>query len=465
MPTTSAARFSQDVTAIVIDTVLDEADIVREARRWTTGERGPIVDDSDALRRADLRPFVTEAMRMGAHALSVLGQAHEAQAVGRLLDSVGDKTTESVARAAELTDHAIRAASDTVSKAATDARTAILEADATSRKEFTTAVAQAKADLTGELRRLFGGERPELVDRIQPLLDKFGSDLDAKVGSSARELLDQAVKQLDPGDPSSPMAKYTAHLTANQTELADRLTKSQGELTAKIDELATVVRVREATSALAQVTPLKGESFAARVNLVMAGIAAGLGGEYLDTSTTVGALPRCRKGDGLLSTDDGAARVVIETSDSTRRDWGGYLDEAERNRGAATSLGIVRTPEQNGGATVRLIGSRRVVLAFDPDTDDPDLLRTVVQLLRIAALSVTARTGDQEIATAEEKIGEAMDQLERIDTIKRAAGTIKAGAEKIDRECAGVTSAIRRTLGEALNALAGTSAPATDSAA
>jgi len=89
---------------------------------------------------------------------------------------------------------------------------------------------------------------------------------------------------------------------------------------------------------------------------------------------------RSKKGDGVLSIDGGSARVVLEMTDSKRTQWNDYLDEAERNRGATASLGLVRDSAQNNGNTLRSVGARRIILAFDPGIDDPDLLRTVVQL-------------------------------------------------------------------------------------
>lgn len=63
--------------------------------------------------------------------------------------------------------------------------------------------------------------------------------------------------------------------------------------------------------------------------------------------------------------------------------------------------------------------ARRVVIAFDPDHDDPELLRTVVLLLRTVALVATPRTGEAEIATAEEKVAAALIELSKIDSVKR----------------------------------------------
>jgi hypothetical protein len=164
-------------------------------------------------------------------------------------------------------------------------------------------------------------------------------------------------------------------------------------------------------------------------------------------------LARCKKGDGLLSVSGADAKVVLEMTDSHRTTWSDYLDEAERNRGALASLGLVRRLDQLGGQAIRTLGARRIVMAFDPEHDSPELLRTVVMLLRAAALAASARTGETEIATAEEKIGEALDQLTKIEEIKKSAGLITKHAEKIDSQADSINTSIRRLLDQALKSL------------
>lgn len=62
----------------------------------------------------------------------------------------------------------MKSASEVVTKAANDAKKAITEADAASRKAFTDSVSTAKTDLTTEVRRIFAGENPELLDDCSP---------------------------------------------------------------------------------------------------------------------------------------------------------------------------------------------------------------------------------------------------------------------------------------------------------
>lgn len=439
---------------------VEDGSVATEARRWTTGQRGPAIDDMASLVGADLSEFATEALVLGAHALAITGQTTDARALELMIKEVGEKTADAAGRAAEVTERAVRDASTTVAQAATDVKEAITEADRRSRVELTTAVDTAKKDLTSEVRRLFGGDHPELLDRLQPLLDRFGTELDSRVRTSTTDLLERTARQFDPADPTSPMAKHAAALAAQQENVAQQVAKNHAELAAKVDELATALTVREARAALARLTPVKGGSFEERVHELMRGIAAGLGDEYVDTTRTVGVLPRSRKGDGLLRVAGGSPAVVVEMTDSRRTGWGEYLDEAERNRAAVAALGLVRTSAQNDDQTIRVLGSRRVVMAFDPDTDDPELLRTVVLLLRTVAIATTARTGAAKIATAEEHIAEALLQLDKIEAVKTLARGIQKNATKIDGDCTGFGTTIQRLLNQALVALGGAAAPA-----
>ncbi|MGH3783566.1 MAG: Fis family transcriptional regulator, partial [Pseudonocardiaceae bacterium] len=138
---------------------------------------------------------------------------------------------------------------------------------------------------------------------------------------------------------------------------------------------------------------------------------------------------------------------------STRPRWNDYLDEAERNRCAAASLGLVRNPAQNNGSTIRCLGSRRIVMAFDPATDDPELLRTVIQLLRLSALTAADSKDRDGIHTADARIAEALGTLGKIDDIKKVAGSLRQNAGKIEQQSDDIRTALTRLLGQAQSAL------------
>jgi len=451
---TPQTHFTDDLNAVEIQrlTVRDK-DVAREARRWTAGERGPIVDDPEALATADLTAFVTEAVKIGAHALSAVGQAQDAKALQQMLKDVGEKAAESTAKLSESTERVTKAASEVMTKAANDAKKAIIEADTTSRKEMTEAVATAKKDVAAELRKIFGGDNPELMGKLQPVLDKFGTSIEATLKAGTAELITKAAKQFDPSDPTSPMAKHTAELDAKQQKLSKLIADNHTDLTKKVDDVVLALKVQEGKKSVTVRTTEKGAAYEDAIGDLLHDIAAGLGDEYSDTRNVTGVISRCQKGDGVLTVDGGKAQLVVEMTDSSNRKWGPYFDEAERNREANASLGLVPTSDQNGGQSIRMLGTRRIVLAFNPESDDPALLRTVLMVLRAGALTVSSRRGAEEIATAEEKIGEAIKQLEKIDGVKKLASSIQKNATKIENDCTGINAGIQRLLTDALAAL------------
>lgn len=358
--------------------------------------------------------------------------------------------------------------SEAMQKAAIEAKDAITEAGKGARLSIADNVDDARKSLLAEVDRLVGGDNPELAARLAPMLEKFGYDLDARVTVQASELLTKAAKQFDPDGPTSPMSKHTRELEKQQQALSAALERNHRDLATKVDELTTAVKMttsaKEAAASLAKITTLKGESYAAEVHQVMEQIAAGLGDEYADTGAIPGAVPRSKKGDGVLTINGGSARIVLEMTTSKRPNWTGYLDEAEYNRSAAASLGLVRTSAQNNGSTVRGLGPRRIVMAFDSATDDPELLRTVIQLLRLSALTAADSKDRDGIHTADARIAEALRMLGKIDDIKKVAGSMRQNAGKIEQQPDDVRTALTHVLSQAQAALSVAAEAAHDAA-
>lgn len=456
---TVGAQYDPHTPAVVIHQLsITDPTVVAESHRWSDGHRGAVVGDAE-MTGVDLSAFVTQALTVGAHAIGSAGGIQDTFNLEGLVNDVGLRTADAASKAAIATGEVVSKAAATLEKASSDARQAITEAGTTARKSFSDNVDTAKKALTDEINRLLGGENPELLGRITPILETFSRDLNDRVAKQTTELITNAARQFDPADPTSPMAKHNQELKTQQAELTSTLQENHRALEAKVDELTTAVKVaraaEEAAARTARRTPLKGETYAQQIHGVMGEIATGLADEYSDTGAQPGILPRCKKGDGVLSVQGGMANVVVEMTDSKRPGWNAYLDEAERNRLASASLGLVPSIELNDGHGVRCLGQRRIVMVFDPMTDNPELLRTVVQILRLGALAANARQDNGEIETAQEKIAEAIALLTKIDGIKRVAGQIKTHANRIELDSEGVRTELERTLTKAQSALNG----------
>ncbi len=457
---TPAVRYDTLHCAVVIDQLaITEQSIVVESRRWSQGRRGPALT-AEQMAGVDLTPFLRQALTVGVQAISTAGGIQEKFNLEGLVAEVGDRTAEATARAATATTDAITQATTTLQRAS--AERVIADAGTCARQSFSENVDGARESLADEINRLVGGDHPELLARLTPVLATFGRDLDDRAAKQTTELIGKVIRQFDPADPTSPMAKHNQELSRQQLSLRETLEKNHQELEAKVDELTGALRATRAAAdaTTASITTLKGESYAQNIHLLMAEIAAGLGDEYSDTGAVPGTILRNKKGDGVLAVDGGAVRVVLEMTDSKRTTWNGYLDEAERNRGASASLGLVRSPDQLSGYGMRTFDARRIVLAFDPEHDDPSLLRTAVQLLRLSAIAASSRQDSGEIETAQEKLAEAISLLSRIDEIKRLAGLVTANGTKIDKESDVIRLSLDRLLGQAQHALAGVASSA-----
>ena len=457
--TTTAARFDAESESLhIIDLQVREGVVVREALRWGTGRRGDPVAVGDLL-DADLTAFVEEALVIGATAITAAGGAVESVNLATLVDELGDRAARSAAEAADSTKAVVEQASKTVVDAASHAQDAIGKAGTAARDAFTQEVNLARTQLQGEITRLLGGESPELASRLSGVLDSFGKDVQARSTAQLDEVIVKAAKAFDPSDPESPMAKHQAALQARHDELAAVIGVHHEALGREVRELAESIRVQHAVAAaqeqLASVTTLKGATFEDGAGSALEQIATSLGEEFVVTGRTVGSLPTSKKGDGVLIIGGGDARIVVEMHNGAgRRDWNGYLVEAERNRDAVASLGLVPDRAANVGQSLRVLGPRRLVLAYAPGDDD-SLLRSAVVLLRLAALTAARRGGGEDLALVRQRLAEATESLTKLASIRRSAGAILRSAKAIDLDADTLDTTLQRLLAQAATALEG----------
>lgn len=186
----------------------------------------------------------------------------------------------------------------------------------------------------------------------------------------------------------------------------------------------------------------------------MQALAVGLGDEYAETGTLGGLVQGSRKGDGVLTVMGGPARVVVEMHDAkARRDWTAYLEESERNRGANASIGVVPTLAQNNDQQVRVMRPRRVVVVFDPQTDDPAMMRLAIQILRVASLAAAHEGHTGAVEVAREHVAQALTELSRIQKIRTSASVVKKEADKVDRQAEQLETQLSRLLLQTQTAL------------
>lgn len=455
---TAPVRYDTSNSALTIrDLTVTHPTVTTEALRWSTGSRGPLVSAGEAG-EADLTAYAEQALVVGAQAIAAAGGAQDTFDLEQLIQHVGVRTAEATATAMATTDKAIDGATQSIRQVSSEVRKTLTEANETARDCFTKSVQQARSELQSQVLALFGGEDPQVASKLSVLLANFGADLAQRTDKQTSELFQKATRVLDPADPTSPLARHQQHLTQQYTDLTEHLDRQHTALAKGVEDIKSSLTAQQAAAQvatkLAFVTPLKGSTYEAKVHALLHTLAIGLGDEYAETGTVTGTISRCRKGDGVLTVMGGAAKVVIEMSTTKApRDWTSYLEEAETNRAANASIGLVPNADANAGQSVRTLGPRRVVVAFDPEVDDSAILRLAVQILRIAALAEASSRGTGAVRVAREHVSDALSELARLQKVRRAASAITKQARTIDTEAERLATSLNRILLQAQTAL------------
>ncbi len=402
----SAIRYDRDRKLLLIgDVEINDSDVKREAARWTTGKRGELAS-IDELAAADLAPFVREAVIVGARVLAIAASTADTVAVQQAVRSASEQVSDATKRATEASEDAVRRATESL----------------------TSATRQVHQDLSEQVERLVGGDNPELLGRLQPVLAGVGATLEKQVAEA---------------------------VTAANRLVAEESQRRHDQLTDLIRAVQQDVAVKTAATQIRNVTTIKGLDYESCVHDGFEQVAAQMGDEYQRTGEFAGRLSRNKKGDGVLVIDGGTARIVIEAHDGSSKEWGSYLAEAEQNRGASAAIGVVRHVDDNCGRALRVVAQKRVVVAYDPDHDDTELLHTAALLMRAVALTTSGRFGPDGIATANEHIQEALTALEGLEDAKKSARHIISNAETIERLVNKAVSSANRSLGRAVDELTG----------
>jgi hypothetical protein len=239
------------------------------------------------------------------------------------------------------------------------------------------------------------------------------------------------------GNPTSPLARLEYRLAEQQDRQHAEVTASIEKVREAVTAAATAAQMAATVASVQASSSAKGRPFEEAVGVAMEDIASGLGGSYEATGDTMGAIRGCRKGDGVLEVPTldggGSVRIVVEmTTMGAARKWGPYLAEAERNREADASIGVVPTAELVPGRTALApVAPNRIVVARDSDEGHALLRATAVLLaLRVQRDAVRDR-GGIDLASADARIAEAEQLLGTLSEVLKAATGVKAGAAKV----------------------------------
>jgi prophage DNA circulation protein len=105
------------------------------------------------------------------------------------------------------------------------------------------------------------------------------------------------------------------------------------------------------------------------------------------------------------------------------------------------------------GSRVFILDEQSIVIAFDPEIDDPNLLGLVYQMVRMATLSSSGQLDEVNIAEVNRALDDALKALDKFDSITKSAAAVKNSADSIIKEANSIRTSIGSNLGIAQSAI------------
>ena len=387
-----------------------------------------VVDDPDlatlveGAAPADRPVLAARALAVGARALLSSGVAIDVAS----LDARVQRSVESITANAERRI-------ETLMGAASDAM-----AEQFDPERRNSLVGRTLTDFTAWREGLLGALDPErdgsqataLLTGLSDLLGP-GGPLEARLSA-----------MLDPDADGTALARITTGLEARIAEVRDLIVREQGRASGRSEESARGTA--------------QGAVFEDVIERVLREEAAVLGGCTVErTSDIVGSVSECKKGDLVVTFDDGH-RIVIEAKNQARIGLNGKggilaeLDAARLNREALAAICVSARsafPEEVGPFNV--YGDRILVV----DDGEGTLLRAAMRWARAAMSAEPSGTCEVDAAAVAERVERIRSLAERLSSMRRNLTVVRDSVDGLRSDLGGLRDDLLDLVDEAAREL------------
>jgi hypothetical protein len=184
-----------------------------------------------------------------------------------------------------------------------------------------------------------------------------------------------------------------------------------------------------------------------------------MGDDCEQTGKKTGLIPRQKWGDAVSELKIGSevhARIAMEAKNSqlTKAAWEKECERSKANRGAKGFIGLCKHLDDMPNANrILMLEDQSVVLAFDPEIDNPDLLRLTYQFVKMNTLSGAGVINEMNIAEVNRNLEDAIRDLEKFNSITTKARSISRFATEIEDEANSLKKFISGHLNSARSAM------------
>jgi hypothetical protein len=313
----------------------------------------------------------------------------------------------------------------------------------TARNVFTEHVSQLVSGLETRLSQATTGVPERLRQEVAPVLA-------SEVERFRVELIRAAAVALDPHAEGTPGAALSA---AVRQEVASGLSQVDVRITALSERLGIdEARAQERSKSSAKGFDFEDvledslERFAVREKLVLTA-----------TGKTAGLIPRCIKGDFVIS-DGEVPLVVVEGKDRDPQPSVSKihteLDETQKNRNTPVAVWAVHGRAQNHGELLAELTDTRWVVAFEEDAES--VFHALLAVSVAKARSVLSNAGGDTDA-ARKKVRDALQAANDLSNVQSMASGVIKSAEALSDKVRSIRERVVGHLSEAASALKETS--------
>lgn len=360
-----------------------------------------------------------------------------AQVASLASNTVGaEKLEASIAQA----QTAIGTIANRLSASITQQVTAFSAEDGTLVRAFSAIIEEFRNEIDG----LTTDENSPMRTAIMASLAEAQKRIEANAVQASEIQQAALARMLDPLDPQSPLRAITERLDGVNRAIVE-VKEGQTRELARVDALENGI--------------FGGMEYEDIVVRSLQAVASFAGDDCEPTGHSIGRVLRSKMGDATVDLKVGTAvyaRMVMEAKNKklTKKEWENERDGSMENRAATGFIGLCKhLDDMPTGSRLIIMNPKSMVLAFDPEYDDKELLFMVYHLVRIATLNDSGTLDEISAGEVNHLLAETVKALATFDTITRSASSIKNAAEKIFSEAKELQTRINANLIAAQSAL------------
>ncbi len=269
----------------------------------------------------------------------------------------------------------------------------------------------------------------EILSKVNEKLDSFAKEMHRVIGQSSTNINDTFSMDSE----NSPLKALKSDLIQSSQNLNKQVTDKIDAVNARVEAITTKRQMIMSSTK-------KGLPFEAAVFEVLAQIATASADEAVKTGQTAGLIKNCKKGDVTVAINKLASRghnvnIVFEAKSMlmSREEWRKELNLAMTNRAAEVSVAVVQTVDQMPGKSRASIqDNQQLMVAFDPESDDPAVLVCIYNVAKAYAMSRSLEGTQVNFKVIQEAVQQLQSSISDLESIEGAIKTSHKSLEKID---------------------------------